>query len=94
MKNIKDKNMKKLFSGMGKKKKDEPDDRGPSLFLYFILHIFHTSYISYSYISYIVFSYISIGPTSLFLFTPTSPVRKLMTWLVSKKNEKKREKEI
>ena len=34
---------------MGKKKKDEPDDR---------------------------------GPTSLFLFTPTSPVRKLMTWLV------------
>ena len=41
-----------VFSGMGKKKKDEPDDR---------------------------------GPTSLFLFTPTSPVRKLMTWLVSKK---------
>ena len=40
-----------VFSGMGKKKKDEPDDR---------------------------------GPTSLFLFTPTSPVRKLMTWLVSK----------
>ena len=36
---------------MGKKKKDEPDDR---------------------------------GPTSLFLFTPTSPVRKLMTWLVRK----------
>jgi len=35
---------------MGKKKKDEPDDR---------------------------------GPTSLFLFTPTSPVRKLMTWLVN-----------
>ena len=35
---------------MVKKKKDEPDDR---------------------------------GPTSLFLFTPTSPVRRLMTWLVN-----------
>ena len=40
---------------MGKKKKDEPDDR---------------------------------GPTSLFLFTPTSPVRKLMTWLVRKRDDK------
>ena len=35
---------------MRKKKKDEPDER---------------------------------GPTSLFLFTPTSPVRKMMTWLVN-----------
>ena len=37
---------------MVKKKKDEPDDR---------------------------------GPTSLFLFTPTSPVRRLMTWLGHKR---------
>ena len=44
---------------MGKKKKDEPDDR---------------------------------GPTSLFLFTPTSPVRKLMTWLGRKRDEKLIEK--
>ena len=46
---------------MGKKKKDEPDDR---------------------------------GPTSLFLFTPTSPVRKLMTWLVRELEKGTWKKEI
>ena len=46
---------------MGKKKKDEPDDR---------------------------------GPTSLFLFTPTSPVRKLMTWLVRELEKKEFEKKF
>ena len=51
---------------------------------YFFSDIFHTFL---SFLVQIVFLYQDEpddrGPTSLFLFTPTSPVRRLMTWLVN-----------